>query len=1134
MLTTARIWGVAFCLLSSEMAPALAANSANQLFAKHSSYLKGAGTNGPYRLPHSFAISGSLQIVSSEGLPLLSSDYKLNSADGTLYFSKPLQVGDSVQIIYTFLESNLQKRYYHRELPTTTDVTAPTSNPSPRIQAAQNKSASPAPAVSSGSLELSGNKSFSIEAGNAGDLKFQQGLDLTLKGRIAEDVRVLAILSDRGDFYSPQGTTQRLEELDKLRLEINSPNLGGSLGDLEIQNSSTRLASFDKKIKGVQSRAKFSNLSVTTAVANSRGTFHSNLIYGQEGKQGPYYLSDKGGRARIAILTGTEKVWLDGQQLQRGSDLDYTIDYLTGSLQFTPKRLITSQSVIRVDFEYSQEDYSRKFVATRAEMVFKQGALRLGGSFVSEGDVRGSPLGFSLTSVEEQVLKSAGDSYSQARENGATWVGENQGDYALEMDSSGYQYYRYAGEKQGDYQVRFSFVGEKQGDYVYQGAGVYTYVGQKQGSNAPVQNLPLPRSHNLLGMDLSFRPNQSWEIQMELARSNLDRNTFSGLDDNDNQGWGFDSRLNLSHSDFRWWGRKISQFKTTATLFVQDENFLPLNRIKEIEEERIWSLSSEIKSNKELKWQVAPELILGRNLSLAALLGQLRRGAEFYSQRQSWNLVLPSFNTGSVSMRSDRTDSRLLMPDSSFTSGWKNQAVGLQQPVKSWLLRGGFSGEQRREKLNGQKWNKIELGLSSNSNSLIAYQLDWFKTKSERLGTSWTGFSDSRTWRWRGSLREWKKSLSTSWEYTYNKIEYLGQNTGNRTQNLATWQIDFSPSENYLNLELRYQINQGGVFLKSHNYVLVPEGQGEYRLENGEYVPDPHGNYYLLIENSAEIQSSLLAEKSFHLTVEPSRLFGQKNVRDDLAKLLTWLHSDTYLRLDNQIPDRAKLEAGFLLPWGFLQSDSVYLKNYSWQQELRITPSFTKNYFQVRWQKESLENSKYFAAAQLNQSFRRSLTAYLNFGSSHLLQLDQVTSQREQSFTGYPSHLITGQEFSATYTRRLGSSSQYFLTGRYLWEEDGLQSVSSTLFSISPGLAYSPAPSSRWRGKVGWHKVASDALYLSWLLAEGKQKGNNFDWDFGLDLRVRQNFQYSASYRGNLLADKSPLHYFKFDLTATF
>jgi hypothetical protein len=884
----------------------------------------------------------------------------------------------------------------------------------------------------------------------------------------------------------------------------------------------------------VQSRAKFSNLSVVTAVANSKGTFHSNLIYGTEGKQGPYFLTDKNGRSRIAILTGTERVWLDGQPLQRGSDLDYSIDYFSGGLQFTPKRLITSQSVIRVDFEYTQEDYSRKFMATRAEMDLSRGALKLGGSFVSEGDVRGNPLGFSLTSIEEQVLKSAGDSYLQARENGAIWVGENQADYTLESDSSGHQYYRYAGEKQGDYQVQFSFVGEKQGDYVYQGAGVFTSVGQKQGNYDPVQNLPLPRSHNLLGMDLSFRPNQSWDIQMELVRSNLDQNTFSELDDNDNQGWGFDSRINLSKSDFSWWGKQIGQFKTTASLFVQEENFLPLNRIEEIEEEKIWNLSSGIETKRELKWQVAPALVLGRNFSLAASLGQLHRGSEFNSHRQSWNLVLPSLNAGSFSIRSDRTDSRQLAADSSNSAAWKKQAMNLQQPVKSWLVTAGLTQEERKVESAGQRWDKIELGFSTNSSSSLAYQLDWFKTEHKKLEAAWKSFSDSRTWRWRGSLREWKKSLSTSWEYTRNQIEYYGQNADDRVQNLAWWQIDFSPSGNYLNLELHYQINQGGVALKSHNYVLVPEGQGEYRLENGEYVPNPHGNYDLLIENSGQIQSTLLAEKSFHLSFEPSRLFGQRSQGDEMSKLLGWLHSDTYLRLDNQVSDRTDLGADFLLPWHSLDSDSAYLKNYSWQQELRVTPSFTKHYFQARWQKQNQENSNYLSASQLNQSSRRSLTAYLSLGSTHLLQLNQVTSQKEQSFTGYPSHHITGQELSMTYTRHLGSSSQYFLTGRYLSEEDRFQSVSSTLYSFSPGLTFSPVPSSRWRGKIGWHKVTSDALYLNWLLAEGKEKGNNFDLDFGLDLRIKQNIQYSASYRGNLLAGNSPLHYLKLDLTATF
>ena len=576
---------VSLIFLTTLLQVSSASDFNDSLIDTYSSYLKGSGTNGPYQLPHPFIISESLKLTQPTGAELAPAEFELSVSNSILYLKAPLPVTDSLLVTYHYFDTELKKRYYHRELiaqtPTETAVNpAPISNSVPLPAAPQTKE-------KSSSLQLKGNKTFSIEAGNSRDLQFKQGLDLSLQGQITEEVTVSAFLSDRGDFYSPSGSTQRLEELDKLRLEVSSPNFSGSLGDQQIDFTQTKLTGFNKKIKGVQSKAKFSNISWETTVANSKGTFHTNQIKGEDGKQGPYYLTSPTGQTRVAVLSGTEKVWLEGQLLQRGSDLDYTIDYLTGSLFFTPHRLITSQSLMRVDFEYTQEDFSKKFVATRAQMSLQDGALKIGGSLISEGDVKDSPLGLALSADQKQILTSAGDSYLKTQKSGATWVGPNLGEYLLVSDSSGNSHYQYVGENKGDYQVQFSYVGEKAGGYIYQGAGIFTYQGDKQGNYAPLQSLPTPRSHRLLGLDLAFQPDSDWEVRLELAQSNLDQNTYSQLDDNDNRGWGFDSRVNFGKSDWSFLGRRIKQFRTSAGLFVRDENFDPFSRIEETESQKI-------------------------------------------------------------------------------------------------------------------------------------------------------------------------------------------------------------------------------------------------------------------------------------------------------------------------------------------------------------------------------------------------------------------------------------------------------------------------------------------------------------------------------------------------------------------
>ena len=93
--------------------------------------------------------------------------------------------------------------------------------------------------------------------------------------------------------------------------------------------------------------------------------------------QGPYKLSGINNEKYIIIIAGGEKVYLNGERLKRGENNDYVIDYANAAITFTTNKLITSDSRIAVDFEYTDKKYERTFFSVNARKAFFENKLNL-------------------------------------------------------------------------------------------------------------------------------------------------------------------------------------------------------------------------------------------------------------------------------------------------------------------------------------------------------------------------------------------------------------------------------------------------------------------------------------------------------------------------------------------------------------------------------------------------------------------------------------------------------------------------------------------------------------------------------------------------------------------------------------
>ncbi|MGD9142049.1 MAG: hypothetical protein PVJ42_10965 [bacterium] len=318
------------------------------------------------------------------------------------------------------------------------------------------------------SLRASGSKTVAMEAGTLGGVKIDQSLSLSLGGNIGKSVSVVGVLSDKDFGFDGAGQTQRLADLDKVFIEVQSPRAMARVGDIEMAQAPGELLNFERSMTGFYASASRGESGLRASAASSRTTTESAVIEGREGVSGPYAVTDSDGRP-VSILPDKERVWLDGIAMRRGKGMDYTVDYAAGAIYFNPSRFIRAGSRIVIDYEVTDYDGGRQFYFAGSDLHLSDNAS-VGVTVVNErfspavltGDGDGSG-GVNLGSDGE-------DGYT----DGGRYVGPGKGDYVrAEVDSA--YFYEYVGDFMGDYEVTFSRVEDGEGDYAY----IYSEVWQK-------------------------------------------------------------------------------------------------------------------------------------------------------------------------------------------------------------------------------------------------------------------------------------------------------------------------------------------------------------------------------------------------------------------------------------------------------------------------------------------------------------------------------------------------------------------------------------------------------------------------------------------------------------------------------
>ncbi|HEY2956246.1 MAG TPA: hypothetical protein VGK89_13490 [Candidatus Eisenbacteria bacterium] len=789
-----------------------------------------------YALPHSFLRPGSDSLWTRAGPLRRGRDYDLDALRGQVRLTAAPIPGDTLWVSACWLlhppPLGLRLMSYRPRALAAADSAAPEAAPPPlRPGLSRDPTAAPAGA----SLSVTGNKTLAVEFGSAQDAFLRQSLDLALSGTLAPGVQLTGVLSDRNTPLTESGSTQDLQSLDRVLIELKTPQGSAALGDVTLTLPEGEFGRLERRLQGVRAEWGGAGFQGTAAAASAQGEYNRMQFLGVEGRQGPYTLTDRDGANAVSVVAGSEIVTVDGARMTRGEGADYSIDYERAQITFSNRRPISSASRITVEYQFAVNRFRRNLAAIDGR--WQGGTAHAFTRVLSEGDDRGRPLDLTLDAADRLALQFAGDSASRALSPGVTPGG---GDYDTVRTAQGALAYAYAGADSGAFAVRFARIGPGRGDYAdsasVSGRTAYRYAGAGHGDYVVGRALPLPETHQLWVVGGGARLG-AVSVEAEGAVSRRDLNAFSTLDDGDNLGQAGRASVALEGALprglgqgglallARGVGRRFAAFSRLDRPFAQEDWGLPV--AADLEHQQRFEVTGH--------WK--PEF----GGELRASLARLGLPGGFESLRRAFEWA----REGKVALRGsfERADAK--DPARRFRDGGRERARGELRLRLPWLepaLR-AESDERRTPGDSAQAGERVREGaleLASAPRFAWHARSGFTLRRSAALGAA--GFADrdeARTWNL-GFESPAGKAWTGAVALQRRDFDPVAGGTRSRSD-LASVRLKADDAKRNWNGSLDLEVTSEGESRRTRTLVFAGSGLGQYDalgnfVGRGDYV----------------------------------------------------------------------------------------------------------------------------------------------------------------------------------------------------------------------------------------------------------------------------------------------------------
>ncbi|HBY18585.1 MAG: hypothetical protein XE04_1521 [Marinimicrobia bacterium 46_43] len=664
-------------------------------------------------------------------------------------------------------------------------------------------------AVPSSGVRTRGTLFRSVQVSTNGQSNVSGGMDLQIRGELLPDVMLSGVISDHETPFDAAMSTQSLEELDQIYLELETPGGNGRLGDLRVSTDWSPFSRYSGHLTGVTATSPAeSQGSLTWAgfAGSPSGRFIRREISIRENDQGPYRLLS-GSLSSVMIVPGSERVYLNGTRLESSQ---YLMDYGAAELTFSTGYLLSKEDRVFVEYRYRNEWFPRMSTGGRVGYAGNRWGVHL--YALRESDDASRPLDESMTNLSPDSLSSLieGDYLSTAQS-------DTNGSYVLSNEG----FWLYAGREQGTHEVRF-FRENQNGGYIRRydedGLPYYEYAPEDPLSQYfPRRPVVFPETLSHLGGDFRMT---LWKgiVSGQVTLSQFDRGFGPGTR---HQGFGgnWQAELPVARLIFQstGWSRSehfVSFEAPESVSLSRDMGFHPGDTLRFNTRNALVYDSDKFHTN--LAWQSAGIRVdsLRHRLSFSGSVGKkVALSWEGFRLRDShWLPYYQAGVTGKVH---------------ALYAGWKRtlfEPLGRAYAERNDILRSGI----RLSETTGIEYRYRE-------------DFEWDGTRFDRYSQKHDlevrGHFDFREYiRWQGDLTGRLDQRNTRQDFTVL--------TSNRLQ----WTI---PSIS-LSGQLTTRINRTSEYRREALFIRVADGMGQYRWDEAynEYVPDPLGNYVLRREQT--------------------------------------------------------------------------------------------------------------------------------------------------------------------------------------------------------------------------------------------------------------------------------------------